>query len=178
MFQVTTLGKAAWATPMYLSVAWTLMISYQIFTQTAVTTLVTVVDTMLPSIGFWLSSRIDVVIFVYSFAWVFVLSSAIPGIILGKERGVLVQFFVCLTLTFLALITVDILEGYSETSLNQLLGLSFIFNNIVVAAVYLALPYIFMIALDIRARNKNKKKENLEMLTETYVEDIAARQEC
>jgi len=168
---VTTLGKAAWATPMYISVAWTLMISYQLFTQTAVTTVVTVVNTLLPSAGFWLSSRIDIVIFVYSFAWVFVLSSAIPGVILGKERGVLVQFFVCLTLTFLALITVDILESYGAASLNQLLGLSFMFNNLVIAALYLALPYILMVALDVRLRNNNKKKEDLEMLTETYVEN-------
>lgn len=168
---MTTLGKAAWATPMYISVAWTLMISYQLFTQTAVTTIVTVVNTLLPSVGFWLSSRIDIVIFVYSFAWVFVLSSAIPGLILGKKRGVLVQFFVCLTLTFLALITLDILEIYGAASLNQLLGLSFIFNNLVIAALYLALPYILMIALDIRSRNKNKKKEDLETLTENHVEN-------
>jgi len=168
---VTALGKAAWATPMYISVAWTLMISYQLFTQTAVTTIVTSVNTLLPSVGFWLSSRMDIVIFVYSFAWVFVLSSAIPGVILGKERGVLVQFFVCLTLTFLALITVDILEGYGAASLNQLLGLSFIFNNLVIASLYLALPYILMIALDIRSRNNNKKKEDLESLTENYVEN-------
>jgi hypothetical protein len=175
---VTTLGKAAWATPMYISVAWTLMISYQLFTQTAVTTIVTVVNTLLPSVGFWLSSRIDIVIFVYSFAWVFVLSSAIPGVILGKERGVLVQFFVCLTLTFLALITVDVLESYGTASLNQLLGLSFMFNNLVIATLYLALPYILMIALDIRSRNRNKKKEDLEMLTETYAENAPNGQKC
>jgi hypothetical protein len=175
---VTTLGKAAWATPMYISVAWTLMISYQLFTQTAVTTVVTVVNTLLPSAGFWLSSRIDIVIFVYSFAWVFVLSSAIPGVILGKERGVLVQFFVCLTLTFLALITVDILESYGAASLNQLLGLSFMFNNLVIAALYLALPYILMVALDVRSRNRNKKKEDLEMLTENYVENATNGQKC
>ena len=154
------------------------MISYQLFTQTAVTTIVTVVNTLLPSVGFWLSSRIDIVIFVYSFAWVFVLSSAIPGVILGKERGVLVQFFVCLTLTFLALITVDILESYGAASLNQLLGLSFMFNNLVIATLYLALPYILMIALDIRSRNRNKKKESLEMLTETYVENATNGQKC
>jgi hypothetical protein len=175
---VTTLGKAAWATPMYISVAWTLMISYQLFTQTAVTTVLTAVNTLIPSVGFWLSSRMDLVVFIYSFAWVFVLSSAIPGVILGKERGVLVQFFVCLTLTFVALITVDMLESYGAASLNQLLGLSFMFNNLVVASLYLVLPYILMIALDIRSRNRNKKKEDLEMLTETCVENAPNVQPC
>ena len=94
----------------------------------------------------------------------------IPGIILGKKRGVLTQFFVCLTLTFLALITVDILESYGAASLNQLLGLSFIFNNLVIAALYLALPYILMIALDIRVRNNNIKKEDIEKPTEIHME--------
>ena len=89
---------------------------------------------------------------------------------------VLVQFFVCLT--FLALITVDILEGYGAASLNPLLGLSFMFNNLVIAALYLSLPYILMIALDIRSRNKNKKKEDVEMLTETSVENATNEQEC
>jgi hypothetical protein len=175
---VTALGKAAWATPMYISVAWTLMISYQLFTQTAVTTVITAVNTLIPSVGFWLSSRMDLVVFIYSFAWVFVLSSAIPGVILGKERGVLVQFFVCLTLTFVALITVDMLESYAAASLNHLLGLSFMFNNLVIATLYLVLPYILMIALDIRSRNRNKKKEDLEMLTETYVENAPSGQPC
>jgi hypothetical protein len=100
------------------------------------------------------------------------LSSAIPGVILGKERSVIVQFFVCLTLTFIALITVDVLERYGAASLNQLLGLYFMFNNLVIAALYLVLPYILMIALDIKSRNRNKKKEDLEMLTETYVEAV------
>jgi hypothetical protein len=45
------------------------------------------------------------------------------------------------------------------------------FNNLVMATLYLVLPYILMIALDIRSRNRNKKKEDLEMLSETYVEN-------
>jgi hypothetical protein len=73
---------------------------------------------------------------------------------------------------------VDILESYGAASLNQLLGLSFMFNNLVIATLYLALPYILMIALDIRSRNRNKKKEDLEMLTETYAENATNGQKC
>ena len=87
------------------------MITYQIFTRTAVSTIVTNVDAIIPSLGLWLSSRIDLVVFVYGFAWVFILSSAIPCAILGKERGVLVQFFLCLILVFLAFIMVDVLKA-------------------------------------------------------------------
>ena len=147
------------------------MITYQIFTQTAVSTLVTNVNTIVPSVGLWLTSRMDLVVFVYGFAWVFILSSAIPGIILGKERGVLAQFFLCLTLTSLAVVMVDILETYAALSMSQLLGFSYFFNNLVIASLYLVIPYVLMIALDIRSRNLNKQKQNLELLTENYLEN-------
>jgi len=147
------------------------MITYQIFTQTAVSTLVTNVNTIVPSIGLWLTSRMDLVVFVYGFAWVFILSSAIPCVILGKERGVLAQFFLCLTLTFLAVVMVDILETYAALSMSQLLGFSYFFNNLVIASLYLVIPYVLMIALDIRSRNLNKQKQNLELLTENYLEN-------
>jgi hypothetical protein len=167
---VATLGKAAFVTPLYLSVAWTLMISYQLFTETAVTTLVTQINTFIPSIGLWLTSRVDLVVVFYSFAWVFVLSSVIPSLLLGKERGVLVQFFVCLTLTFLAFVLLDILELYAGTSLAQLLSFAFVFSNPILATLYLALPYIVMIGLDVRSRRKNKAKKKSAELTETYVD--------
>ena len=167
---MTTLGKAVFVTPLYLSVAWTLMISYQLFTETAVTTLVAQINTLMPSIGFWLISRVDLVVVFYSFAWVFVLSSVTPALLLGKERGVLVQFFVCLTLTFLAFVLLDVLELYAGTSLAQLLSFAFIFSNPILATLYLALPYIVMIGLDLRSRRKNKAKKASADLTETYVD--------
>ena len=167
---MATLGKAVFVTPLYLSVAWTLMISYQLFTETAVTTLVTQIDTFLPSIGFWLASRVDMVVFIYAFAWTFVLSSVIPALLLGKERGVLVQFFVCLTLTFLAFILLDLMEIYAGTSLAQLLSFAFVFSNPILATLYLALPYVVMIGLDVRSRRKCKAKKKTGEITETYVD--------
>jgi hypothetical protein len=146
------------------------MISYQLFTETAVTTLVTQIDTLLPSIGIWLASRVDMVVFVYAFAWTFVLSSVIPSLLLGKERGVLVQFFVCLTLTFLAFALLDVMEVYAGTSLAQLLSFAFVFSNPILAGLYLALPYIVMIGLDVRGRRRNKAKKASTDLTETYVD--------
>ena len=146
------------------------MISYQLFTETAVTTLVTQINTFIPTIGFWLTSRVDLVVVFYSFAWVFVLSSVIPSILLGKERGVLVQFFVCLTLTFLTFVLLDILEIYAGTSLAQLLSFAFLFSNPILATLYLSLPYIVMIGLDVRSRRRNKAKKESVDLTETYVD--------
>jgi hypothetical protein len=155
---VNRLGNGAIATPAYLAVAWTLMISYQIFTETAVTSVVAQINALMPAIGSWLSSRIDIVVFVYAFAWVFVLSSALPSAILGKERSVIVQFFVCLSLTLFAFVFMDLLTTYGGTSLEQILNLSILFNNPFLAAIYLSIPYITMLALDLRARKKNKEK--------------------
>jgi len=175
--QVDTLGKAALAAPMYISVAWTLMISYQLFTQTAVTTLITYINTSIPSIGLWLYSRIGMIVFIYAFAWVFVLSSAIPSVILGKERGVLTQFFVCLTLTFLAFALLDVLKNYGGSSLDQLLSFNFLFNNPVLAALYLSIPYVVMVALHLRARKRNKAKKHIETLTKTYLNSAAEEEQ-
>ena len=80
------------------------------------------------------------------------------------------QFFVCLTLTFLAFVLLDILELYAGTSLAQLLSFAFVFSNPIIAGLYLALPYIVMIGLDVRGRRRNKAKKASTDLTETYVD--------
>jgi len=167
------MGKAALVTPLYISVAWILMVSYQLFTQTAITTVITHVNIIWPSAGAWLYSRMDMLVFIYAFAWVFVLSSAIPSIILGKERSVLVQFFVCLILTFVAFVVQDALTTYGDRPIDQLFGLAVSFHNPFLAIVYLSIPYLLMFTLDIRSRKRRKKKEALEKLTPTYLHNDA-----
>ncbi len=139
------------------------MVSYQLFTQTSVTTVATQIDLLWPSFGSWLASRIDMIVFIYAFSWVFVLSSVIPSIILGKERSVLVQFFVCLTLTLVAFVFQDVLTtllGYE--TIDQIFGLAELFRNPYLAIGHLSTPYLFMLALDIRSRQKHKKIEKEE----------------
>jgi hypothetical protein len=168
------LGKAAWEAPLYLSVAWTLMISYQMFTQTAVTTLVSYINMFWLFVGAWLSSRVDMMVFISAFVWVFVLSSVIPTVILGKERSVLVQFFVCLTLTFLAFIAFDILQVYESGPINYLLSLTVLLNNPFLAIAYLSMPYVLMLIIDLNARKRRKKEKALENVAEIYMQDAVA----
>lgn len=172
-----SLGKAALVTPLYISVAWTLMVSYQLFTQTAVTTVTENINVFWPSIGTWLVSRMDMLVFIHAFAWVFLLSSAIPSVILGKGRGVLVQFFVCLTLTFSAFIVQDIITTYGGKSIGQIFSLEALFHNPFLALGYLAMPYVLMLAFDINSRRKQKKKEKIENITNTYLNDAAEADE-
>jgi len=171
------LGKAALITPLYVSVAWTLMVSYQLFTQIAVTAVTTYIDVLWPLVGAWLVSRMDMLVFIHAFAWVFLLSSAIPSVILGKGRGVLIQFFVCLALTFSAFVVQDVLFTYGGGSIGQIFSLAVLFNNPFLAMGYLSLPYLLMLGLDIHSRRKQKKKEKLENVTAVYLEDAAEADE-
>lgn len=147
------MGKSVYITPLYLSVAWALMISYQLFTQTAVTTVVESLKASWPSVGSWLFSRLDMIVFVCAFAWVFVLSSVVPPLILGKNRSVLIQFLVVLILTFVSFIIQDgLISVFNGETIAQIFNLASYFRNLFVAVGYLLLPYIIMLALDIRSR--------------------------
>ena len=166
------MGKATILTPLYISVAWTLMTSYQFFTQTTAETVTTYINTYLPIIGAWLVSRLDMIVFIHSFAWIFLLSSVIPSLLLGKERGVLAQFSVCLTLTFLAFVVQDVLIGVSSEALDQILGLAPLFQNPVLATSYLALPYLMMLGFDIRGKRKQKQIQKELEKEETETDDF------
>ena len=125
------MAKLIWATPVYLSVAWALMISYQLFTASAVETIVNNVNFVFPAVGSWLISRIDMIVVINAFAWVFVLSSVIPSLILGKERSILIQFFVCLILTVVSFVILDTIQTMGGPLLEQLQGAAFLFSNII-----------------------------------------------
>ena len=164
------MGKATLMTPLYVSVAWTMMITYQVFTQTAVSTVLSFFNVLWPAAAEWLLLRMDMVIFVYAFAWVFVLSSVIPSLLLGKKRSVLVQFFVCLVLAFVAFIVQDSMNIYISSQPQVLLGVAFLLGNPLLAVAYLSMPYVVMLAIDIRARRKDKKDEQLNKITTMYLE--------
>ena len=152
---VCDLGKAALTAPLYISIAWSLIISYQVFTLTAVYSFVRFLSGFWPSVGAFIIPRISMVTFIHAFAWIFVLSSVIPVIILGKSRSVLLQFFLCLTVTLVAVSIEDVLTHMMGTAPTaQMQSLSMWFQNPLVAGLYLSVPYMFMLYLDIRARKK------------------------
>ena len=151
------------------------MASYQLFTETTVTSVTVYINMYLPTIGAWLVSRLDMIVFIHSFAWIFLLSSVIPALLLGKQRGVLVQFGVCLTLAFLAFVIQDaVTTGLGNGALDQILGLTPLFQNPLVAAAYLSLPYLLMLGFDIRSKRKKEKWvkiEKVESETDDFPED-------
>lgn len=164
------MSKATLITPLYVSVAWTVMVTYQIFTQTAASTVLNSLHTLWPALGEWLLLRIDMIIFVHAFAWVFVLSSVIPSLLLGKKRSVFVQFFVCLTLALVAFVIQDSMSVYLSGQSQVLLGVAFLLGNPLLAVVYLSVPYLFMVTIDVRARRRYEKDEQLGKVTAMYLE--------
>ena len=147
------------------------MTSYQLFTQTTVESVTIYINMYLPTIGAWMASRLDMIVFIHSFAWIFLLSSVIPALILGKERGVLVQFGVCLTLTFMAFVVQDALAVFGSGALDQISGLDPLFQNPLLAATYLSLPYLLMLGFDIRGKRKHKNEVAVESETDDFPED-------
>ncbi|MCW4040984.1 MAG: hypothetical protein NWE83_09580 [Candidatus Bathyarchaeota archaeon] len=151
------------------------MISYQLFTQTAVTTLVSAINVFIPQIGSWLLSRLDMVIFIYAFAWVYLLSSVLPSVFLGKKCSVFIQFLVCLSLTFLAFIIQDgLIVLFEANTIDQILNLGIYFNNPLIAAGYLAIPYLLMIGLDLQSRKKMLIEQTLRQQVQVEIEPSQA----
>jgi hypothetical protein len=162
--------RSAYLTPVYISVVWILMISYQLFTQTAVTTLVSTINTFIPQIGGWLLSRLEMIIFIYAFAWVYLLSSVIPTVFLGKKCSVFIQFLVVLSLTFLAFVIQDgLIVLFDAETIDQILNLGIYFNNPAIAAGYLAIPYLLMIGLDLKDRKKMAIEKKLREQVESEI---------
>ncbi len=180
LLEALQLGKAALTAPLYISVAWSLIISYQLLTQTAVYAAVNFVYSALPSVGGALFSRIDIIVFIHAFAWIFVLSSVIPSVILGKGRSVLLQFAICLTLTLVAFSLEAVLTDlFGTTPNNQLRALSSWFQNPLVAGLYLSVPYLLMLYIDIRSRRARKDEhEESAIVAEQVVDREKPVPEC
>jgi hypothetical protein len=149
---------------MYLSFSWVLTVSYQLFTDTAVKSIATFIDMSWPAGGAWLNANVETIVFIYAFTWIFVLSSVIPSVILGKERSVLLQYAVVLALTLIAFFMADILQATAGIQISQIFEAAGILKNPILAGLYLAVPYLFMIGLDIRSRKAAKGKKQLDKI--------------
>lgn len=146
-------------TAVYLTIAWTLMVSYQIFTKTALASVAVGLSGSLPMGASWLNTRSDLAVFICGFAWMFVLSAMVSTLMFGKERRLSIQFLVSLLLTIAGSTLLGALGGVGlDLSDPNMLSSPFtwIFGNGFFAGFYLALPFIFMLALDIRAIRKRK----------------------
>ncbi|MCW4047747.1 MAG: hypothetical protein NWE99_09360 [Candidatus Bathyarchaeota archaeon] len=151
--------KTALLTPLYLSVSWVLTVSYQLFTDTAVRAVSVSIGSFWPAAAAWLNANMSMIVFIYAFTWIFVLSSVIPQALLGKERSVLIQYFVCLLLAFLAFSVQGLLLAYGGVQAQQLFSVATFLNHPALAVIYLIIPYLVMIGIDIHARRRRRSEE-------------------
>ena len=154
------MARSIGVTSVYLITVWLLMFSYQVFTQTALTTVISSFRVSAP-LASWLTSRIDLAAFVVSFAWMFVLSSIISNLIFGKEKRLFIQFFISLALTVTSTILFEALKGngLDLTNPNTVFYNIYtqVFSNAFFAFFYLCLPFIFMLFIDVRTIIKKKR---------------------
>lgn len=134
--------RSSFLAPLYISTSWMLIITHQVFTETAIITVIEKYQAPLSNYAIFLGSSIDILVFIYSFAWIFILSSVIPSIILGKKRGVFIQFLVVLAITFVSAYLPNIIGRLNILQINELFELSKIFQDHVFAIIYLLLPFI------------------------------------
>jgi hypothetical protein len=151
--------RPIYLTAAYLIIAWALMVSYQIFTQTAVASVAAGLNGSAPLVANWLNSSSAVTTFVCGFAWMFVLSAIAQSLMFGRERRLSIQFIVSLALTAAGSAVLALLgEAGVDLSNPSVLSGPFtaVFGNAVFAFFYLALPFIFMLVMDWRYMQKRK----------------------
>ena len=155
------LARGIWITATFLLAAWLLMLSYQIFTKTALTTIAASLSKPASSLASALSGNIGVAVFICSFAWMFVLSSVISNLIFGKQRRIFIQFLISLALTLTASALFDAFKwaGWDLSNPKTLLSNRYAqaFGNGWFCALYLSVPFVFMIALDVHAMMQAKR---------------------
>ena len=146
-------------TAVYLVAVWVLMVSYQIFTQTALNNLSSALMTSAPMVATWLTSSSAVAAFICGFAWTFVLSAIVQQLMFGRERRLSIQFLISLVLTLAGSAMLGLLSYVGLDLANPaVISEPFMaaFGNAFFALFYLALPFIFMIAMDIYSSKRHK----------------------
>lgn len=107
-------------------------------------------------------SQLDIINFIHNFARIFVLSSLIPSLLLGRDRSVTVHFLFCLAFMLVSTWISNFVLGQRWDSSSPLLAVSLIFYNPLIAMFYLLAPYIIMLALEIHAsRVKTRRSEEM-----------------
>jgi hypothetical protein len=137
------------------------------FTNVAVISVVQSINPFFPSIQEFIMPRIDRIAFVYSFAWIWVMTSLIPSLIL-KRRSALLQFAVVLMLTFLAFEFEGILSLLAGRAVvEQIFGVTALFRNPLLAFLYLFSPFLIILSVDVYERRKKRLVKQPQKSTQT-----------
>jgi len=111
--------------------------------------------------------RIDRIEFMYSFAWIWVMTSLIPSLIL-KRKSALLQFVVVLALTFLAVEFESVLSFVvGGEFVEQIFRVAVWLGNPWLATLYLLSPFLVILSVDLYERRKKKLEEKSQLSSQT-----------
>jgi hypothetical protein len=156
------MARSFTVTAALLAVAYILMVSYQVFAKNALGSVVEALKNISPVLTSILDSGYgsQIIVFVCSFAWMFVLSAVVSQLMFGRERRLSVQFLVSFALTLTGAALLYLLQNVLGVNLSDPSVLSkpflVVFDNAMFSFFYLALPFIVMVALDLRTLAKRK----------------------
>jgi hypothetical protein len=156
------MARSFTVTASLLAVAYILMVSYQVFAQNALGSVVEALKNINPVLTSILDSGSgsQIIVFVCSFAWMFVLSATVSKLMFGRERRLSVQFLVSFALTLTGAALLYLLQNVLGVNLSDPSVLSkpflVVFDNAIFSFFYLTLPFIVMVALDLRTLAKRK----------------------
>lgn len=130
--------------PLYIVLSWFLIAGFVLFTETVVETLFHPLSANYPLESQFLVSTITLV---NIFAGLFVLTSAIPSLML-KGRSILLQFLMILPLV----VAVELLKTYRDR-LAFYHDIAFVVRqNPIIAVIHFVTPYIFLLYLHFQSK--------------------------
>ncbi|MEM3703500.1 MAG: hypothetical protein QXX79_03650 [Candidatus Bathyarchaeia archaeon] len=84
------------------------------------------------------------------------------------------QVLLCVSVAWVLMVSYQM---FTETAVKSLISLMLSFatllENLIAASTYLSMPYVIMLAIDLKARKISKKRIELENVTNAYLEDAA-----
>ncbi len=138
--------------PLYILLSWFLIAGFVLFTETVVETLFHPLFANYPIESQFLASTITLI---NIFAGLFVLTSAIPSLML-KGRSILLQFLVILPL----LVAVELLKTYRDRlTFFQYID-PIVRQNPIIAVIHLVAPYIFLLYLHFQSKKHGIEIQN------------------
>jgi hypothetical protein len=132
-------------TPIFVGVKASVLMVYRLFTEIAVTAVVQSINIINPPIGSYLLTRLDTVIYLITFAWLFLFIEWLKEAVFGKHS--ITMKFIYTMAAFLLVVTAQeaIVTYLGMETYDKIFSLANIMKNPIIALGYLALPYLFIL---------------------------------
>jgi hypothetical protein len=134
-------------TPIFVAIKASVLMVYKMFTETAVTAVVQSINMLNPPIGSYLLTRLDTVIYLVTFAWLFLFIEWLKVAVFGKHS--LTMKFIYTMAALLLVVTAQeaIVTYLGMETYDKIFSLANYMKNPIIALGFLAIPYLFILFL-------------------------------